>query len=281
MPARVVLPLMTRHWTDLPRRLTRRAARLCSRSNGRLFIELVRANVKTSDYNSVLGIFWSLLGPLVMLAGLYAVFQRRFGHEVQAYPLYLLLGIVVVSFFLTVTRFLINIFFAHKQLLLNSTVPRETLVASHLAVHVYKFSIELLLCAAFSVYYGLFSWRSAVWIVPLLVSYVALVAGVGLIFALVYCFARDVEHIWGMASRLLFFVTPVFYDFGSLSPAVRFWIYWANPLTPFLLAFRNAFTSGGPVDVGVYVHSTLLGMGILLAGYCAFLLLESLAVERA
>jgi ABC-type polysaccharide/polyol phosphate export permease len=261
-------------------RLRVRSRRLISRSNWRLLVELVRAEHKVGEYSSALGLLWSLLGPGAMLLVMYSVFSKNLGVGVESYPLYLLLGVVVVSFFLMVTRQLTAVFAANAELLVNATASREMVVLSKLAVHVYKFGVEIVLCVALSAYYGLFS-SSMLLAIPLLVSYLALAGGIGLILALVFVFARDVEHIWGLVSRLLFFATPVFYGLDTLPEVPRALLYWLNPLTPFLLAFRDAFMGTNTGGWGAFCYSLLIGPLVLAIGYSAFLLLEGTVVERA
>lgn len=259
----------------------RRLGQLLTRSNVELFAELTRANFRTADHNSLLGALWSLLSPFVMLVALWLVFRQRFGSEVEAYPLYLLVGISLVNYFATTTRFLITVLVQNRQLLLNTTVPRETLIASQLAVHGWKLAIEISLCALLSVWYGLFSPASALGALPLLGAYVAFSAGVGMILALAYSFARDVEHIWSLVSRLLLFVTPVFYGLDGLPWAARLLVGWLNPLTPFLVALRSALMAGTPGSPAVYGYALFLGAGVFAIGYAVFLVLEDAALERA
>lgn len=263
-------------------RLRARAGRLFTRSNRAVLVELVRAGFRVSDHNSLLGVLWSLLAPASMLLVLYAVFRGRFGSEVPAYPVYVLLGVVLVGFFVTCTSAMVTILLAERHMLLNSTVPRETLVASNLAGHLYKLLLELFLCAGFSAFYGLLAWPSALLVIPLVLAYVGLVVGVGLVLALAHAFARDVQQVWLIASRLFFFATPVFYALDSVSPGTRTLLYWLNPLTPFLLALRDALMGAGhgDGDWGAFWHSLLLGSVALAIGYAAFLALEDAAVER-
>jgi ABC-type polysaccharide/polyol phosphate export permease len=263
-------------------RLKARAGRLFTRSNRNVLVELVRAGFRVSDHNSILGVLWSLLAPVAMLLVLYFVFRERFGSEVAAYPAYVLLGVVLVGFFVTCTSAMVTVLLAERHMLLNSTVPRETLVASNLAGHLYKLLLELLLCAGFSAFYGLLVWPTVLLAIPLVLAYVGLVVGVGLVLALAHAFARDVQQVWLISSRLLFFATPVFYGLDSVSPGARTLLYWLNPLTPFLLALRDAFMDTGHGDGGwgAFWHSLLLGSVALAVGYSAFLALEDAAVER-
>jgi ABC-type polysaccharide/polyol phosphate export permease len=265
----------------LRRRLRQRAARLFTSSNANLLRELAWANFQLSDHNSTLGALWGLLAPTVTLGVLWIVFGSHFGRGVAAYPLYLLVGIVTVGFFLTATRYLMTLFQTNRSVLLDSTVPRETLIASNLLPHIYKFGIELLLCIALSTSYGLLSWRIGLLLAPLVVAYVAFVLGVGFVLAIAHCFTSDVEHLWMIASRLLFFATPVFYTLDSLGPVAQRAVYWLNPVTPFVLAFRNMLLAGEPLDPVVHAHAFALGAASLLVGYGVLLRWEGLAVERA
>lgn len=257
-----------------------RAARLSTRSNRELLVELVRAQLRGSDQGSVLGLLWSLGGPIVMLVVLYSVFSARFGAEVPAYPLYLLLGIVLVSFFGAVTGYMLSVFPSQRSLLLNSTVPSETLIASRLVMIGYKLATELLLCTALSVWYGLFSWRTLLLVPPLLIAYAGLALGVGLALAVARAFARDLEHLWGLTSRVLFIATPVFYTLDGASSPTRTILYWLNPLTPFVESFRLAFMGGEYGSWGSLAHSLLVGLGAFAIGYSVFLWLEHSAVEQ-
>ncbi|HSQ36084.1 MAG TPA: hypothetical protein VLQ89_08850, partial [Candidatus Binatia bacterium] len=54
-------------------RLGRRCKRLTRPANRTILLEMVRANIKASDYHSFLGGLWSLIGTAVMLASFYYV----------------------------------------------------------------------------------------------------------------------------------------------------------------------------------------------------------------
>ena len=262
------------------RRFRARCRRLASPANRTILLEMVRANIKASDYHSFLGGMWSLVGTSVMLAALYLVFSRRFGQGIRGYPLYLLTGIILVNFFITATSYLLKVLIFNRDIALNSTIPRENLVLATISINAWKLGIELAICTLLSLGYGFYSWRSALLFLPVLLAFLALVLGVGLALSLFYCFARDVEHIWGIFSRLFLFITPVFYTLDSLSPAMRAAILYLNPLTPFLLAFRAIFLRGGAVGAPVLGHCFLMGASALGAAYLVFLRWEGAALDR-
>jgi ABC-type polysaccharide/polyol phosphate export permease len=276
-PSPVASPAGNAAW--LVRRARARVRTLFEPANRALFVELVRTCFKVTDHNSIGGALWSLIAPFAMLTALYLVFRERFGEELRAYPLYLLVGIAFVTYFATTTRLLIAVLFVNRALMLNTTVPRETVILAQVAFHGYKLLIELVLCALLAVHYGTFSWGAMAAALPLLLAFLGLVTGVGMLGAVVHSFARDIEHIWSLVTPLLMFVTPVFYGLESLSAPARFIIYWLNPLTPFLVALRGLFI-GPPAHPGVYLHAIAIGLAVLAAGYAAFLRAEGAALER-
>lgn len=260
-------------------RLKVKADRIFTKSNGNTLMELIRANLKVRDYNSILGIFWSLLGPVVTLVILYFIFRTSFGPNIKAYPLYILVGVVCTNFFITATAYTVNIFFINREIILNSTVPRETIVASALAIHIYKFIIDLFLCFIVSIFYGCLTWKFFLLILPLLTAFIAFVAGINMILSLLYCLAGDVEHIWMLATRLLYFATPIFYSLNSIPSTARKLIYFGNPLSPFVISFQNIFI--GNVNILLYLYNILMGIVFFIFGYRIFMLIENTAVEQA
>ena len=264
----------------LPEKLKLKARRLFSTHNHNLLLELIYADFKVYDRNSVLGIFWSLLNPASTLLIMYCVFARNFGHGVKFYPLYLLIGVVMVNFFITTTTKMIKSLSSNRNIVLNSTIPREDFILADLFVQTYKFIIELVLCCLLSLLYGALAWQNLPLLLPLLLAYIGLVLAVGLIISLLHCFAMDIEHFWAIASRLFLFITPVFYSLDHISPFFSKLIYWFNPLTPFLLSFRQIFINDAPMNLINYLYSIFWGCGALVFGYFIFLLFENLAIER-
>ena len=67
-----------------------------------LLQELVARDIKIKYRRSVLGVLWTLLNPLCMMIVLSVVFSNLFKFDVENFPLYLLSGQVVFTFFLLI-----------------------------------------------------------------------------------------------------------------------------------------------------------------------------------
>ncbi|HTZ11383.1 MAG TPA: ABC transporter permease [Candidatus Margulisiibacteriota bacterium] len=266
---------------SLLKKLKVRTMRLFARGNRRLMVELVWAELKLADQNSILGFLWSCLNPVLMLLIMYFIFKFSFSQKIPAYPLYLLVGIACVNFFIATTTYSTKVFSINRDFILNTTVPREMVVLSRLFVHTYKFIIELALCLILSFVYGVFSGGQIFLLLPLLLSYMALILSFSFLLSLLYCFVRDIEHIWMLLSRLFLFVTPIFYKLESVSLLFRNFIYWANPITPYVISFHEIIIKGGNLNLYNYLYALVLGLALLILSYSIFLAIENFALERS
>ena len=260
-------------------RLKLKAAKIFTRDNWNIFLGLARANFKNSDYDSMLGISCSLLGPITILVVMYLVFKGPFGTGIKIYPLYLLIGIVFINFFIVATTCLIDTFSKNREMIHNSTVCREIVMLSNLTNQAFKFIIELIICWSLSIVLGVFVWKHALLLLPLLAAYIALIIGIGFIIALIRCFTFDITHIWSMVSRLLYFATPIFFTLNALAKPIQKLIYFVNPLTPFLISLRGVFMEKS-VDMQSYFYSLALGAIFFTLGYGIFIVLENAAIEK-
>jgi len=253
--------------------------KLIKKSNWELLLELTRANFKERDHNSLLGILWSFLGPVALTAVMYVVFKTHFGTTMRAYPLYLLIGVNCVGFFVTATSYILKILVTNRSFILDSTVPREAVITASFAVHAVKFLIETALCVIISLVIGLLPVRF-LWLgIPLIVSFSALVLGVGLFLSVFFIFTADIEHLWTLTTRLIFFATPIFFSLESLSRNVRNAVFFLNPVAPFLISLREIIM-GPDFHSGSYLYSLILGFVVFFAGYGTFALAENSIAEK-
>lgn len=258
-----------------------RFQKLAAPLNRQLLYELVRVGFRTSDHNMLLGFGWSLASPLIMLAILYFLFRDRFGQNIVAYPAYLMLGLVAVNFFTQLTRQIMPVFVASKEMFVNTTALRETVVFAAVALAWYRFGIELLFCLALTAFLGVFLGATILWSIPLLVAFTGFSLGVAFLLALVYVYLRDMEHVWALVTRLLWFVTPIFFGLDAFAGWSAHAIFWLNPLTPFVIALRGVIMGDPAFQPWVYAYAIVLGCAAFFIGYGSFLKFQSRAVERA
>src|SRR4030043_292518 len=97
-----------------------------------LSLSLAKFKFKLRNEGSYLGIIWYLLSPLFFFTLLFFIFNERIGSNIQNYPLYLLIGIIMFNFFQSVTSEAATIILTNRGLIKSIKFPRESLVLSNL-----------------------------------------------------------------------------------------------------------------------------------------------------
>lgn len=82
-----------------------------------LLRELVARDLKIKYRRSVLGYLWSILNPLLMMIVLTVVFSNMFRFDIENYPVYLLSGQILFTFFAEATNMAMSSILAGASLI--------------------------------------------------------------------------------------------------------------------------------------------------------------------
>jgi ABC-2 type transport system permease protein len=219
--------------TESPaRRVTGPAA--LSGSPGRfvhLTLMLAVTDWKLRFYGSALGYLWSLLRPLLLFGMLLFVFSQivRIGGDVKDYPVVLLVGVVLFSYFSEVTGDAVESVLDREQLVRKVSFPRMVVPLSVTLAG--SFSLVLNLAAATVLVLAVGVEPRLSWLLlPIpLVCLVVLATGVAMLLSALYVPYRDVRPIWDVVTQGLFYATPIFYP-------VEFLIGQSELLTKLVMA---------------------------------------------
>ncbi len=245
-----------------------------------LFRALAFSKTRLSPFASIVGFLSALLHSAVLALMMYAIFDTRLGANVPHYSLYILVGVSVVSYFNRSCTAALEGFTGHRNLLLNSTVSRAAVLGAPLVIPVCKFTGEMLVYAGLCAY-SMPSEMGRIWALSFFVPAMVMLAwGVGVALCLLNCFVSDLPYVWGVVSRVLFFATPIFYEPMDTSGQVYWFVYWVNPLTPFVAGMRAALLGRGGLDSSLCAHVAFIGIGALILGLGLLSRFSDAAVER-
>jgi ABC-type polysaccharide/polyol phosphate export permease len=252
-----------------------------------LLTSLFRRDLEKKYKGSLLGVFWSLLNPLLLLGVYLVVFGLLWkGGTIKHYPLYLLAGLACWIFFSTSLQFAARSLIEAADLIKKVRFPRQLVAFSTVATQAVTFAVMLAILLVLSLAF-IPEARSTVWLaVPLAVVFVAFVGGVALILACLNVLFRDVEHLLGAALLPWFFLTPILWRFEQLParvqrhPVLLDVLRWGNPVTPPISAVRDALWSGSaPRLADVLYLLVAAGLALGLAAVVFTAVDDRIAVE--
>jgi ABC-type polysaccharide/polyol phosphate export permease len=212
--------------------------------------QTTRASFLSQEKNSTLGLIWHLLNPILMTAVLFLVFREtdRFS-ETENYGLFILIGVIHYNFFVNATSRSAAYFLRSRSLILNTTVPLELLVLRQACIEGVTLLIEILLVLVLGVFMGA-QFTATFFVYPLiLASLLALGLGASLFLCGLVVFFTDLNYVWSVLCRMLFFLTPVFYSPEIVQGEFAMQMLWLNPLTGLITMAREALLYGGPITV--------------------------------
>lgn len=210
-----------------------------SKQNRALLSELVRTDFKLRYQGSVLGYAWSLLRPLLMFGILYVIFGivAKTSGGLQHFPVYLLLGIVIWTFFTDMTSQSLGSIVGRGDLIRKIRIPRWIIVFSSSILALISLCLNMIIVFV-AMALNHVEFHTSLLLLPLLILEVYLFAlGLSLILSAAFVRFRDLPYIWEVLLQAGIYLTPIFYAM-SLIPKLK--IQQAMLLNPMAQAIQDA-----------------------------------------
>jgi lipopolysaccharide transport system permease protein len=261
-----------------------------------LLRNLVVRDLKVRYKNSVLGILWSLLNPLLMMAVFTILFTRLIpDQDTRQFSVFILVGLLPWNFFsgslIAGTVAVTN----NAPLIKKVYFPRELLPLAAVLSNLVNFLLALVVLAFFLYISGLGVTVHALWLIPLLFTQIIFITGLCLLLGTLQVFYRDTLMILEVGLLAWFFLTPIFYSFDRLaetseilgitfSPPVV--MRWLNPMASLVDGYRTVLwgsmtsAGAGAMDPVYLLRTFVTAVIILIAGYAVFLRFEHLFGEK-
>jgi lipopolysaccharide transport system permease protein len=215
-----------------------------------LFANLFRRDYQSKYKGSLLGVAWSLLNPLVLLAVYLLVFGVIFPTKTPHYPLYVLSGLACWTFFATSLQSSARSLIDAADLVRKVRFPRQLVPFSMVGTQAVTFAVLIVVLIALSLVFVPDARPYVLLSIPLAALFAAEVLGLALIAACLNVLFRDVEHVIAAALLPWFFVTPILWSSSTLGDradrhqTLLSILHWVNPVAPPIFAVRDAIWSG-------------------------------------
>ncbi len=202
-----------------------------------LFEELVKRDFKKKYKRTALGMAWSILSPLLTLLVMRLVFTQFFGRNTPHFTTYLFCGNLVFSFFSESTNQGMSSLMGNSGIFTKVNLPKYLFLLAKNVQCLLNFGLTLCVFFVFCVIDHItFTWRIVLLIYPIL-CLVIFNIGVGLILSALYVFFRDVQYLWSVFTRLLLYMSAIFYTVDKYPPQVQR-AFFANPIYVYIRYFR-------------------------------------------
>jgi ABC-2 type transport system permease protein len=185
---------------------------ILSRRNRILLRELVITDFKLRYQGSVLGYAWSLLKPLFLFAIMYVVFGVlvKLG-SIEHYSVYLLLGIVLWTFFAEATNQGLTSIVSRGDIMRKISFPKYIIVLSTTISALVNLTLNLVIVGVFMLISGV-SLHMSIFLFPLYIVEIYILAlGLAFFLGAVNVKYRDTSHIWEIIMQAAFYATPIIY----------------------------------------------------------------------
>jgi lipopolysaccharide transport system permease protein len=224
------------------------------------------AELRAEAARSFLGFLWWIFEPVIYMAAFYVVFGLIFERGGAGFVPFLLCGLVAWKWFASTVTSAANSIPANSGLMQQVYLPKHVFPAIVLVVNTVKFLVVLGLLLVFLVLYGhapSYAWLGLPALLFVQCLFIAAVAG---LVASIVPFVPDFKLLLDNAMMVLFFVSGVFFDIGSVPEHLQF-ILKLNPMAGIIDGYR-AILMQGLWPSGPYLGFVLAisAVGIWLAG---------------
>ena len=233
-----------------------------------LLYQLVKKDIQLKYRNSYLGVMWTLLEPLLTMMVLVLVFSKLY-HNTKDFPVYILTGRLLYSFFSNTTRSALKSVRANASMIKKVYVPKYMYPCASVLSEYIQFIISLVILVAVMTYCGITpTWHLLEALFPLLIVFI-MTMGSGLWLSTLAVFFRDLEYLWGVALMLLMYACAIFYRVETVIGENNQWLFRLNPLYAVIENFRDA-VYGNSMNLPVMLYSLGVSLVLFFSGIIVF-----------
>lgn len=223
--------------------MTSSRRKIFTKQNWFVLSTLVSKDFKLKYRRSVLGVFWSLLNPLLMMIILSAVFSYMFRFSIENYPVYLILGQTLFTLMIDATTNGMNSIIDAAPLIKKVRVEKIIFPIEKVLFALLTFAISLIAVAAVMLFFQIQPTANILFLPLLLVYMLLFSSGLSMLLSALSVFFRDIVHLWSVITTAWMYATPVFYPL-SLLPDFLQQAMIANPMYQYVTYFRDIMMDG-------------------------------------
>lgn len=236
-----------------------------------LLFELVKTSFKLKYNDSLLGFIWVLLKPFLQFLILYVVFsQVGRGANIVHYSVYLLLGLVLYSFFQEGVLMGMNSLKDKAHIILKVNFDKSLAILSSISLAALNLVVNLVIVVVFCLFEGVTPNLGSILYFSFVVITLALIIGAfSFLMSILSIKIRDLQHICEIGLQLLFYATPIFYTLDIVPEQFR-GILALNPIYIILDTARHAVIFGDIINVDKILLIFIVALVLIFTNFLYF-----------
>lgn len=208
-----------------------------------LIKQMVTRDFKTKYKRSVLGYLWSFLNPVLSMVVQYIVFSQMFRSSIENFPVYLLSGSILFSFFTEAVGQGLTAIVGNASLISKVYVPKYIYPITKVASCSINLIISIIPLLIVTVFTGGQITKALLVLPFVLICLLLFSIGMSLLLSTTMVFFRDTQYLWGIISLAWTYATPLFYPENIVPDKYRF-IQTFNPMYHYIRFARTVLLEG-------------------------------------
>lgn len=235
-----------------------------------LLEEIVKNNFSSKYKDSVLGILWSVLNPLLMMILFTILFSTTFGPSIEFFAVYFLAGKCIFDYFSNTVSMSMYAIKGKKNILETTSAPKYVFIIGGIISELMNLIISVLILIAVMIVLNVPFHLDlmALSIIPI-ISMTFMVIGLGLILSILCVYYTDIFHLWAVVSTMLMYSSALFFPMEMI-PEPYYSILLLNPLYWGIDQFRKLIYQGTFPSIMNIINLLLISLIILVIGVIIF-----------
>ncbi len=235
----------------------------------------IKKEIRGRYKGSVLGMLWNFIVPFAQIIVYIVVFTVVFNPDIEAYPIYLIAGMVPWLFFSETLTGGTGSIVDNSALVTKIYFPRSVLPLATTVSKFVNFLIsEAIVMIVIAIYGHGFDPLALLFLPIMMVLIMIFTLGVVLALSAINSYMRDMEYIVGVATMMMFWVTPIMYSRSTFDNALLSTVLKLNPMTYFVEGFDQILYELSVPNLFTLGMCAMLAAVSIVVGWCIFQHLE-------
>ncbi|MBQ3033921.1 MAG: ABC transporter permease [Deferribacterales bacterium] len=231
---------------------------------------IVKKDLRTRYRGSVLGFLWTFLNPMLQLTVYAIVFPYVLRFNVENYAVFLFVCLIPYAFFQTTVLLSCGLIINNANIVTKLYFPRIILPLGCTISGLINMFLTYLIVIPMLLFFDIPMTWNLLWLFFLFLVQTVMCAGLAMLFSAINVYFRDTEHIMGIITMALHFLSPILYGIEMLPEKLQFWIK-LNPLTGLFTAYRDVVFYGKSIIFSnMMIYSIVCSFVIFIVGFVVF-----------